>query len=72
MKRTKRMCMNDLMESLENEEKNSDLENNTKILKELVEQIKILNINIQQLLYLTHVIIKKKSYLLRLFLAFLL
>lgn len=50
MKRTKRMCMNDLMESLENEEKNSDIENNTKILKELVEQIKILNINIQQLL----------------------
>ncbi len=50
MKRTKRMCMNDLMESLENEEKNSDLENNTKILKELVEQIKILNVNIQQLL----------------------
>jgi len=44
------MCMNDLMESLENEEKNSDLENNTKILKELVEQIKILNVNIQQLL----------------------
>jgi len=42
--------MNDLMESLENEEKNSDIENNTKILKELVEQIKILNINIQQLL----------------------
>ena len=44
MNRNKRICMEDLIQSLENE--NTDVENNTIAIKELTEQLKILNKNL--------------------------
>jgi len=53
MNRNKRICMEDLIHSLENE--NTDVENNTIAIKELTEQLKILNKNLIKIIEINSV-----------------